>query len=106
MLEAPPVRKDEQAALRYINALIKNYEPQFELQGNFTSGVFGCADPQYRAIKRELRHDLVRKGFMKKGMLSLEKASDDLLDRYSEETQADSRLNWRVTTQHGPYLTT
>jgi hypothetical protein len=103
MLEEPFV--SQEAALQYITALIKNYEPQFEFQGNFTLGVFGRSDPQYRAIIREWRHDLVRKGFMKKEILSLEEVWDDLMDDVGvKDEQADSRLNWRVTTQHAHYL--
>jgi hypothetical protein len=35
MIEDPPAPTDEQGALRYIEALIKDHELEFELQGSF-----------------------------------------------------------------------
>jgi len=34
MIEDPPAPTDEQSALRHIEALIKDHEPDFELQGS------------------------------------------------------------------------
>ena len=93
---------DERAALYYIAALIKNYEPQFELQGNFTPGLFSHSDPHYPAVRKEWLHALVRNGHLEKKLLSIAEAEDDLMDYGSDE--ADSRLNWRITFQHAFYL--
>jgi hypothetical protein len=94
--------KDERATLYYIAALIKNYEPQFELRGNFTPGLFSHSDPHYPAVRKEWLHALVRNGHLEKRLLSFAEAEDDLMDYGSDE--ADSRLNWRITFQHAFYL--
>src|ERR1700674_4606020 len=104
MPEEPPVPGDEQGALQYITALIKNYEPQFELQGSFTPGLFGSSDPQYPAARRESLYGLVRKGFMEERFLSWAEASDTLFDDLRLREEADSRLNWRVTVRHTDYF--
>jgi hypothetical protein len=85
----------------------KSPQPKFELQGNFTRGLFGRSDPNYPAVRSEWLSGLVRKGIIEQRLLSLAEASDDLMDddrqnnKYYKE--ADSRLNWRVTFQHGDY---
>ena len=93
---------DERAALYYIAALIKNYEPQFELQGNFTPGLFGHCDPHYPAARRKWLEALVRTGHLEKRLLDFVEAEDDLTDYGGDE--ADSRLNWRITFKHAFYL--
>lgn len=100
MPEEPPT--SERAAVYYIAAIIKNYEPEFELRKNFTPGLFGRSDPRYPTVRREWLHGLVRNGHLEKRLLSLAEASDDLVDHHSDE--ADSRLNWRITFQHAFYL--
>ena len=100
MPEEPPT--SERAAVYYIAAIIKNYEPEFELRKNFTPGLFGRSDPRYPTVRREWLHGLVRNGDLEKRLLSLAEASDDLVDHHSDE--ADSRLNWRITFQHAFYL--
>src|SRR5271169_283437 len=112
MPEEPPASTDEQSALRYIAALIQNYEPQFDLQRSFTPGVLGCADPQYPAIKSRWLDDLDRQGItdtnamVAKGLLK--EVIDDLrADQelsWQESQPADSRFNWRVTVHHGDYF--
>jgi hypothetical protein len=96
---------DEQSALRYIAALIKNYEPKFELQGSFTPGLFGCADPQYPSVRREWLRGLLQKGLISKEALHV---TELIYDLHAEEghwdREVDSRFNWRVTVQHGDYL--
>jgi hypothetical protein len=91
----------ERAALYYIAALIKNYEPQFELQRNFTPGLFSHSDPHYPAVRREWLQSLVRKGHLEKTLLGVAEAEDELTDYGGDE--ADSRLNWRITLQHAFY---
>jgi hypothetical protein len=107
---SPPAPTDEQSALRSIAALIKNYEPQFDLQRSFTPGVLGCADPQYPLVRRERLRDLDRKGLTSKlppGLL--ERVSDlgvemELELGFQKFQPADSRFNWRVTVHHGDYF--
>ena len=62
MPESPRAPSDEQSALRSIAALVRNYEPQFDLKGSFTPGVLGYSDPRYRMVRREWLRDLDRKG--------------------------------------------
>jgi hypothetical protein len=53
----------EQKALQYITALIKNYEPQFQLEGSFMTGVFGRSDPKYGVARAKWLQGLVQKSF-------------------------------------------
>jgi hypothetical protein len=106
MRGSPPAPTDEQSALRSIAALIKNYEPQFDLQRSFTSGVLGCSDPQYPAIKSKWLDDLDRKGItrakgMPKSLIDYSRAQLEL--EWQDVKPADSRFNWRVTVRHGDY---
>jgi hypothetical protein len=108
MPEVPPAPTEELSALRSIAALIKNYEPRFDLQRSFAPGVLGCSDPQYPAIKGKWLDDLDRKGLtdtnalVAKGLLK--EVIDDLrADQelsWQESRPADSRINWRVTVHH------
>jgi hypothetical protein len=112
MPEEPPAPTDEQNALGHIAALIKTYEPQFDLQRSFTPGVLGCSDPQYPAIKNKWLDDLDRKGitntnaWVAKGILkeTIDYARDDLELSWQTIQPADSRFNWRVTVHHGDYF--
>jgi hypothetical protein len=106
---SPPAPTDEQSALRSIAALIRNYEPQFNLQRSFTPGVLGCSDPQYPMVRREWLRDLDRKGLTSKlphGLL--ESVIHDLRAEtelgWQKSQPADSRFNWRVTVHHGDYF--
>jgi hypothetical protein len=78
--EESPAPTEEQRALEHIAALIKRYEPEFDLQQCFTTGVFGCSDPEYPAIRRKWIDDLDRKGltFVAKGLMK--EVADDLRD--------------------------
>ena len=93
---------DERAALYYIAALIKNYEPRFEIHKSFAPGLFGHSDPRYPAARKEWLQALARKGHFEKTLLSFAEAEDELTDYGGDE--ADSRLNWRITFKHAFYL--
>jgi hypothetical protein len=109
MLETPPAVADEQSALRYIEALIKNYEPGFDLQRGFTPGVFGCSDPEYPAVRNKWLDDLDRRGLsdasyrVSQGMFKeVADSGRARVERsFQDSKPADSRLNWRVTVHHG-----
>lgn len=104
-MRGSPPPTDEQSALRSIAALIKNHEPQFDLQTSFTPGVLGCADPQYPMVRREWLDALNRKGLTSNRPPSvLESIIDDVGAGelgWQKYQPADSRFNWRVTVHHG-----
>jgi hypothetical protein len=108
MRGSPPAPTDEQSAIRSIAALIKNYEPQFDLQRSFTPGVLGCSDPQYPMARREWLRDLDRKGLTSKLPPGWESVFEDLRAEtelgWQKSQPADSRINWRVTVRHGDYF--
>jgi hypothetical protein len=112
MREDPPASPDEQSALRSIAALIKNYEPRFDLQRSFTPGVLGWSDPQYPAIKSKWFDELDRNGLtntnalVAKGLLRdlIDESRADLERSWQKSQPADSRFNWRVTVRHGDYF--
>jgi hypothetical protein len=105
MRGSPPAPADEQSALRSIEALIKNYEPQFDLQKAFTPGVLGCSDPQHPTVRREWFRDLDRQRLTLRGSLIPPGYPDHLIYDHRPEADlewqkiqpADSRFNWRVT---------
>jgi hypothetical protein len=93
----------EKNALQKIATLLQKYEPRFQLDGAFTPGVRGRADPQFLATKTERLQDLVKKGLMEEKWVSWE-ASDDVFDSVRDDgAKADPRINWRETTRHGNY---
>jgi hypothetical protein len=103
-----PAPTDEQSALRSIAALIKNYEPQFDIQKAFTPGVLGCSDPQHPTVRREWFRDLDRKGLTLRPPGDLDHCIDDMRAEddlsWQKIKPADSRFNWRVTVRHGNYF--
>ena len=109
MLEDPPAITDERSALRQIAALIKNYEPGFDLQRSFTPGVPGCSDPQYIALRNKWLDDLDRRGvtdasyWVSRGMAKAvaDSGRADAERSFQDSKPADSRLNWRATVHHG-----
>jgi hypothetical protein len=103
MPEELPAPTDEQRALSSIAALIKHYEPHFDLQRSFTPGVLGCSDPRYPAIRSKWLDDLDRKRITPKGLL-IDDLRADLELSWQESEPADSRFNWRVTVRHGDYF--
>jgi hypothetical protein len=107
MLEELPIPTEEQRTLRSIAALIKNYEPRFDLQRSFTPGVLGCSDPQYPAIKSKWFDDSVRKGLADANALVAQRVINNLPGNelgWQESEPADSRFNWRVTVHHDNYF--
>jgi hypothetical protein len=112
MPEEPLAPTEEQKALRSIAALIKNYEPRFDLQRSFTPGVLGCSDPQYPAIKSKWLDDLDRKRLTDTNAWVATGLSKQVLDHFRTESElswqesepADSRFNWRVTVHRGNYF--
>jgi hypothetical protein len=112
MPEESAAPTDEQSALWHIAALIKNYEPQFDLHRSFTPGVLGCSDRQYAAIKGEWLDDLDQKGITNTNALVAKGLLKEVIDHTRQELElswqevqpADSRFNWRVTVPHGDYF--
>ncbi len=94
----------ETDTLQKIAAVLKKYEPRFELEGAFTPGVRGRADPRFSAIRAErLRLLTVRKGDHPE-MVSRQEGIVDLFDQMRQDgAEADPRINWRVTARHGDY---
>ncbi len=102
MRGSPPAPTDEQSALRSIAALINKYEPQFNLQQSYTSGVLGCSDPQYTIVRREWLSGLDRRGLTSK--LLFEDEWNDVELSLQKSQPADSRFNWRVSVRHRDYI--
>lgn len=86
--------------LQKITTILKN--PKFELEGAFTSGVRGRADPKYSAVRAERLRGLVKKGLLEEKMFSLAELMADSFDR-KDGAEADPRISWRVTARHGDY---
>jgi hypothetical protein len=99
----------EKNILQTIATMIKRYEPRFKLEGAFTSGVCGRADPQYSATRAErFRRLAVKNGLSDEpkilGRISFAEAMADVMDGHSADgAEADPRINWRVTARHGDY---
>ncbi|MGC1464248.1 MAG: hypothetical protein WA792_00790, partial [Pseudolabrys sp.] len=89
----------ENDVLQPIAALLKFYEPTFELQGSFAPGVLGPSDPRLPAVRAEWLRSLVKKGILKNELLVLAEYTSEISDG-----QADPRINWRVTAKHDDYL--
>jgi hypothetical protein len=81
----------ETSILKKISAMLKKYEPRFELEGAFVPGVRGRADPNFTAAieKRFPRFSL------EATMAEMRSTTDD------DGAEADPRFNWRVTVRHG-----
>ena len=90
----------ETSTLQKISAMLKKYEPGFELEGAFVSGVRGRADPNFSATREEwFRHlGLSPQNVSSAVMLA------ELRDWEGDDgAEADPRINWRVTARHGDY---
>jgi hypothetical protein len=90
----------ETSILQKISAMLKKYEPGFELEGAFGSGVRGRADPNFSATREEwFRHlGLSPQNFSSAVMLA------EMRDWEGDDgAEADPRINWRVTARHGDY---
>jgi hypothetical protein len=91
----------EANVLQTIAAMIKKYEPGFELEGAFTNGVRGRADPQYSATRAERFRRQAAKNDLS---VSFMEAGADVMDGvYADGAEADPRVNWRVTARHDDY---
>lgn len=88
----------ETSILQKISAMLKKYEPGFELEEAFVSGVRGRADPNFSATREErFRHlGLSPQNFSLAVMFADDYSGDD-------GPEADPRINWRVTARHGDY---
>jgi hypothetical protein len=94
----------ETSILQKISAMLKKYEPGFELEGAFVPGVRGRADPNFSATRAErLRLLAARKG-LSAYQLSLAESFAEIAETLPDDgPEADPRINWRVTARHGDY---
>jgi hypothetical protein len=95
----------ETSVLQKISAMLKKYEPGFELEGAFVPGVRGRADPNFSVTRAErLRLLAARKLYSpKEALLSRAEAFAFMEDQFPDGPEADPRINWRVTARHGDY---
>jgi hypothetical protein len=91
----------EANVLQTIATMIKKYEPRFKLEGAFTNGVRGRADPQYSATRAErFRRQAAKNGVS----VSFMEAGADVMDSvFADGAEADPRINWRLTACHSDY---
>jgi hypothetical protein len=80
----------ETTILQKISAILKKYEPGFELEGAFVPGVRGRADPNFTAA--------IEKRFPR---FSYEAAIAEMHITDDDGAHVDPRFNWRVTVHHG-----
>jgi hypothetical protein len=92
----------EANVLQTIATMIEKYEPGLKLEGAFTNGVRGRADPQYFATRAErFRRLAVKNGL---SVSFMEAGTDVMHDATSADgAEADPRINWRLTACHGDY---
>jgi hypothetical protein len=94
----------ETDTLQTIAAILKKYEPAFELEGAFTPGVRGRADPRFFVTRAERLRLLAVRKRDNSGVVSLHESFADISDHVREDgAEADPRINWRVTARHGDY---
>lgn len=92
----------ETSILQKISAMLKKYEPGFELEGAFVPGVRGRADPNFRAATEE-RVRLVLLGAPPERVFLAEGLAITRDLESVDGAEADPRINWRVTARHGAY---
>ena len=92
----------ETSILQKISAMLKKYEPEFELEGAFVPGVRGRADPNFSATSAERLRLLVAKQRLSPEQASVAESFARILESTSGDgPEADPRINWRVTARHG-----
>jgi hypothetical protein len=90
----------ETSILQKISAMLKKYEPGFELEGAFVPGVRGRADPNFRAANEERLRLL---GLSPERVFLAESFAEGRYQESDDGAEADPRINWRVTARHGAY---
>jgi hypothetical protein len=90
----------ETSTLQKISAMLKKYEPGFELEGAFVAGARGRADPSFRATSEER---LRRLGLSTERVFLAENVAEGRDLESDDGAEADPRINWRVTARHGAY---
>jgi hypothetical protein len=88
--------------LQQISAMLKKYEPEFQLEGAFVPGVRGRADPNFSATRDERLRLLVARKHLSPAQASVAESFARISESTSDDgPEADPRINWRVTACHG-----